>query len=59
MTLLARASAFIEECIRFSTDENLQFLLTATELSGNHKALSIMTTDGLINTHESRNKGGI
>jgi hypothetical protein len=59
MTLLARASALIEECIRFSTDEQLQFLLSATELSGNLKALVIMTTDAPVNAQESGNKGGI
>jgi hypothetical protein len=57
MTPLARASALIEECIRFYTDEKLQILLTATELSGNLKAFVIMTTDAPINAHEPKKKG--
>jgi hypothetical protein len=59
MTPLVRASAVIEECIRFSTYEKLQTFLTATELSGNLKALLIITKGAPVNAQESRNKEGI
>jgi hypothetical protein len=59
MTLIARASAVLEECIRFSTDEKLQTFLTATESSGNRKALLIMKEGAPGNAQESRNNEGI